>query len=143
MSDNLQMEMAMVFMGELAFQGVKDAVLSPGSRSTPLALAALSSLRCHVAEDERSAAFFALGQARRTGRPTVLVCTSGTAGAHYLPALMEADLSCIPLIAVTADRPWEAQSCGANQTVFQQNLFGTHVRRFLELGEPSSRKRRT
>jgi 2-succinyl-5-enolpyruvyl-6-hydroxy-3-cyclohexene-1-carboxylate synthase len=117
---------------------VVDVVVSPGSRSTPLvlALAAEPELRCHAVVDERSAAFFALGQARATGRPSALVCTSGTAGAHYLPAVVEAHASGLPLVVVTADRPWEAHDCGASQTIDQLKLFGTFVRHFGDVGHP-------
>lgn len=135
---NLHMAWARLFLRSLASSGVRDVVLSPGSRSTPLALAAAESqeLRCHVIVDERSAGFFALGQARASGRPSLLVCTSGTAGAHYFPAIIEASQSFLPLIAVTADRPWELQGSAAPQTIDQIKLFGGHVRSFSDLGLP-------
>src|SRR5262249_10288390 len=88
--------------------------------------------------DERSAAFFALGQARVTGRPSMLVCTSGTAGAHYLPAIIEASQSFVPMIVVTADRPWELYDVTAPQTIDQNKLFGDFVRHFAELGLPDA-----
>ena len=137
-SSNLHLAWARLFLRAAAAAGVTDVVLSPGSRSTPLTIAAAttSELRAHVIVDERSAAFFALGQARVTGRPSLLICTSGTAGAHWLPALIEASQSFIPLIAVTADRPWELQDCSAPQTIDQLKLFGDHVRHFAELGLP-------
>lgn len=121
-----------------ACAGVTEVVISPGSRSTPLALAAWreEGLRCHVSIDERAAAFFALGQARLTGRPSVLLCTSGTAAAHYLPAIIEARLVGLPLIALTADRPWEAYDAGASQTIDQVKLFGGEVNHYAELGLP-------
>ena len=108
----------------------RDVVMSPGSRNTPLVLAAWAraDLRLHVVLDERAAAFMALGLARQSGRPVALLCTSGSAGAHYLPALCEADQSRIPLIAITADRPPELHACGAPQTMAQAGLFGCHVR---------------
>jgi len=120
--------------------GVREVVISPGSRSTPFVLAAHRhpELRCTDIPDERSAGFHALGQAKVSGEPTLLLCTSGTAGAHYLPAVMEASLSHTPLIILTADRPFELQECGANQTVDQLKLFGAHVRRFFHLGRPDS-----
>ena len=135
---NLHLAWARLFLRAAAAAGVTDVVLSPGSRSTPLTIAAATTreLRVHVIVDERSAAFFALGQARVTGRPSLLLCTSGTAGAHWLPALIEASQSFIPLIAVTADRPWELQDCAAPQTIDQLKLFGGHVRHFAELGLP-------
>ena len=135
---NLHLARARLFLRSAAAAGVTDVVLSPGSRSTPLTIAAAttSEIRAHVIVDERSAAFFALGQARVTGRPSLLICTSGTAGAHWLPALIEASQSFVPLIAVTADRPWELQDCAAPQTIDQLGLFGGHVRHFAELGLP-------
>jgi 2-succinyl-5-enolpyruvyl-6-hydroxy-3-cyclohexene-1-carboxylate synthase len=104
-------------------------VASPGSRSTPLVLAADAhqELQLHVVLDERAAAFVALGLARETGLPVLMLCTSGSAGAHYLPALCEARQCRIPLIVLTADRPPELHNCGAPQTMPQANLFGAHV----------------
>ena len=135
---NLHIAWARLFFRALAGSGVEHVVLSPGSRSTPLALAAAAepALTVHTLLDERSAAFFALGQARLTHRPSVLVCTSGTAGAHYLPAIIEASQSHTPLVAVTADRPWEAYDAAAAQTIDQVKLFGDHVRHAAELGLP-------
>lgn len=135
---NLHTAWARLLLRALASAGVRDVVLSPGSRSTPLALAAAESeeLRCHVIVDERSAGFFALGQARASGRPSLLICTSGTAGAHYFPAIIEASQSFLPLIVVTADRPWELHASAAPQTIDQIKLFGDHVRAFSDLGLP-------
>lgn len=135
---NLHMAWARLFIRAAASAGVRDVVLSPGSRSTPLALAADESadVRCHVVVDERSAAFFALGQARASGRPSMLICTSGTAGAHYYPAVIEAAQSYVPLLVVTADRPWELVGAAAPQTIDQIKLFGDYVRSFAELGLP-------
>ncbi len=119
--------------------GVMQAVVSPGSRSTPLALACLrhERLTTEVVIDERSAAFFALGVARKSCRPVVLVATSGSAPANWYPALIEAHEDRIPLVFVSADRPPELLDCGANQTTTQNALFGDRVRAFLALG-PSS-----
>ncbi|WP_437819031.1 2-succinyl-5-enolpyruvyl-6-hydroxy-3-cyclohexene-1-carboxylic-acid synthase [Sorangium sp. So ce1078] len=135
---NLHSAWAQLFVRALAQAGVRDVVLCPGSRSTPLAIAAMESeeVRCHSVVDERAAAFFALGQARVTGRPSVFVCTSGTAGAHALPAIIEAHQSFTPLVAITADRPWELADAAASQTIDQTKLFGDHVRHFAELGLP-------
>ena len=121
---------------EFALLGVRLAVVSPGSRSTPLALAFLRQpgIEVDVALDERSAAFFALGAAQASGSPVVLVCTSGTAVANYHPAVAEADLSGIPLILLTADRPPELREIGAGQTIDQIRIFGHAVRWFTELG---------
>jgi 2-succinyl-5-enolpyruvyl-6-hydroxy-3-cyclohexene-1-carboxylate synthase len=135
---NLHIAWAELFLRAASLAGVTDVVLSPGSRSTPLAIAAATApaLRTHVIIDERSAAFFALGQARVTGRPSLLICTSGTAGAHYFPAVIEAHQSFAPLLVVTADRPWELQDAAAPQTIDQLKLFGGFARWFVELGLP-------
>jgi 2-succinyl-5-enolpyruvyl-6-hydroxy-3-cyclohexene-1-carboxylate synthase len=118
--------------------GVRQAVISPGSRSTPLALAMLRQpgLSCHVAVDERSAAFFALGIAKASRRPVLLLATSGSAPANWLPAIVEASQAATPLIAISADRPPELQDCGANQTIDQVGLFGAHVRASHAPGAP-------
>ncbi|MDI3282037.1 2-succinyl-5-enolpyruvyl-6-hydroxy-3-cyclohexene-1-carboxylic-acid synthase [Polyangium sp. 15x6] len=138
MSPNDHLAWAETFMAALASAGVRDVVVCPGSRSTPLALAAdvTEGLRIHTAVDERAAAFFALGQARVTRLPSVVLCTSGTAGAHFMPAVIEASQSHVPLLLVTADRPWEAVDVAAPQTIDQTKLFGAHVRFFVELGLP-------
>jgi 2-succinyl-5-enolpyruvyl-6-hydroxy-3-cyclohexene-1-carboxylate synthase len=117
--------------------GVEEIVISPGSRNTPLTLAAdlNPDLRCWVQIDERSAAFFALGMAKASRKPVALQCTSGTAAANWFPAVVEASQTGIPLILLTADRPWELQQCGANQTIDQIKLFGSHVQAFHQLSE--------
>jgi 2-succinyl-5-enolpyruvyl-6-hydroxy-3-cyclohexene-1-carboxylate synthase len=122
----------------LADAGVRLCVVSPGSRSTPLVTAIASEPRIAAPAviDERAAAFYALGAARATGEPTAIVCTSGTAGAHYLPALVEASQSGVPLIAITADRPPELQQCGASQTIDQVGMFGSFVRGAFDFGAP-------
>jgi len=137
-SADLAMRWARRLVSGFADAGVRHAVVSPGSRSTPLALALCAEPRVqtHVVIDERAAAFFALGIARVTSAPPLLVCTSGTAGAHYLPAIVEASAAHVPLVAVTADRPLELRDCAAPQTVDQLRLFGVHVRAFVELGAP-------
>ncbi|MBV8762888.1 MAG: 2-succinyl-5-enolpyruvyl-6-hydroxy-3-cyclohexene-1-carboxylic-acid synthase [Deltaproteobacteria bacterium] len=122
----------------LADAGVRVCVVSPGSRSTPLvaALATDGRLALPTIIDERAAAFYALGAARATGEPVALVCTSGTAAAHYLPALVEASHANVPLVAITADRPPELQHCGASQTIDQVGMYGAFVRGAVDLGAP-------
>lgn len=119
--------------------GVREAMIAPGSRSTPMAIQLLSrpEIRTHVFHDERSASFAALGVGLCTGVPAVVVCTSGTAAAHFHAAVLEADLSCVPMIVVTADRPPELRDVGAPQTITQTQLFGTAVRWFHDPGVPS------
>lgn len=135
---DLQTEWARLVVHGFVEAGVRDAVISPGSRSTPFALAALEQegLRCVSALDERSAAHYALGQARATGRPSLILCTSGSAPANYFPAVVEASEAGVPLLVLSADRPPELLGCGANQTTDQVQLFGRHVRFFAQLGEP-------
>jgi 2-succinyl-5-enolpyruvyl-6-hydroxy-3-cyclohexene-1-carboxylate synthase len=121
---------AVALLEGLAAAGLEAVVVSPGSRSTPLALAAArcSAWRLHVVADERSAAFFALGLARATGRPPALIATSGSAPAHWLPAVIEACEDEQPLLLLSADRPAELLDCGANQATTQDRLFAAHAR---------------
>ena len=128
-------------MEVLARLGVETVVTSPGSRSTPLVYAAVRNAKLEVIPvlDERAAAFFALGIAKRTGRPAVLVCTSGSAVANYAPAIAEADHSGTPLILLTADRAPEERHCGAGQTIDQIHYFGEQVRDFKELPLPEAK----
>jgi 2-succinyl-5-enolpyruvyl-6-hydroxy-3-cyclohexene-1-carboxylate synthase len=152
-----------VFADELVRCGVREAVLAPGSRSAPLALALFDRalfdrgspggsacgdpgghppgppLRLHVRIDERSAGFLALGLAKASRRPVVVVCTSGTAAAHLHAAVIEADEAGVPLIVLTADRPPELRGTGANQTIDQLKLYGGAVRWFCETGVPEAR----
>jgi 2-succinyl-5-enolpyruvyl-6-hydroxy-3-cyclohexene-1-carboxylate synthase len=124
----------------LADLGLRHAVVSPGSRNTPLTLAFAIEPRIvtHVMLDERSAGFFALGIAKQSGVPAVLVSTSGTAAANYLPAVVEASLSRHPLLVLTADRPPELRGTGAPQTIDQIGLYGTAVRLFHDVGVPDA-----
>jgi 2-succinyl-5-enolpyruvyl-6-hydroxy-3-cyclohexene-1-carboxylate synthase len=129
---------ARVLIDALRTGGVRHVCVSPGSRSGPLVLAARESegLEITVHFDERSAAFFALGLAKATRRPTALVCTSGTAAANYLPAVCEASHACVPMIVLTADRPPELRFAGAPQTMDQRDLYGGFVRSFHEAPLP-------
>ena len=129
---------------ELAKAGVEAAVLAPGSRSTPLTVAFADhpDVETFSQLDERSAAFFALGRAKRTGRPTPLVSTSGTALANFHPAVVEADAARVPMLLLTADRPPELQDSGANQTIDQEKLYGDAVRRYRKLPEPEAADRK-
>lgn len=135
-STNANTALASAFVEELARGGLRHAVLSPGSRSTPLAVALWRQpeIEVTVIVDERSAAFFALGAAQATGLPVAMLCTSGTAAANYHPAIREADESALPLIALTADRPPELRGIGAGQTIDQLKLYGSAVRWFCEVG---------
>jgi 2-succinyl-5-enolpyruvyl-6-hydroxy-3-cyclohexene-1-carboxylate synthase len=113
--------------------GVRHAVVSPGSRSTPIALeiANRQEIEMHIFHDERSAAFAALGIAKASGIPAILVCSSGTAAVEFHPAVVEAHHSEVPILICTADRPAELQGVGAPQTIDQQNLYGVSVRKFV------------
>ncbi len=120
--------------------GVTRAVISPGSRSTPLAFAFARhpGIEAIPVLDERSAAFFALGLAKREMWPVVLLCTSGTAGAHYFPAVIEAHEAGVPLLVLTADRPPEMRGCASGQTIDQQKLYGSFVAFYHELAVPEA-----
>jgi 2-succinyl-5-enolpyruvyl-6-hydroxy-3-cyclohexene-1-carboxylate synthase len=136
--------LATVLADELIRCGLAEAVLAPGSRSAPLAMAfhAASTegrLRLHVRVDERSASFLALGLAKASGRPVAVICTSGTAAAHFHAAVIEADEAGVPLLVLTADRPPELRGTGANQTIDQIKLYGSAVRWFCEAGVAEDR----
>lgn len=130
-----------VFADELARCGLREVVLAPGSRSTPLAMAfhdldAAGRVRLHVRVDERSASFTALGLAKASRRPVAVLCTSGTAAANFHPAVIEADESNVPLLVLTADRPPELRGTGASQTIDQVKMFGGSVRWYADPGVP-------
>ncbi len=132
------------FFDELTRWGVRDVVVSPGSRSTPLSMVAFElshrapeRLRLFVDVDERGAAFLALGMAKASGRPAAVVCTSGSAVANYYPAVMEAESSRVPLVVLTGDRPPQLQGLGAPQTCDQLHAFGSHVRAFRAMPLPA------
>ena len=121
--------------------GVRHAVLSPGSRSTPMALAlsARTEISLHVFHDERSASFAALGIGQHDGVPAVLLCTSGTAAVQFHAAVVEADHAHVPMLVCTADRPPELQGVGAPQTINQTNLYGSSTRLFIDAGVADDR----
>jgi len=128
------------FIDELVAAGVENVCLCPGSRSTPLAL----TFKCHpdiktwMHLDERSCAYFALGMAKASGEPIAILCSSGTAAVNFAPAVVEAFHSHVPLIVLTADRPPELQGLGANQTIEQQDLYGSAVKWFANLPLPEA-----
>lgn len=132
---------AAALLRALIDRGVRHVVLSPGSRSQALALAAAaaeeqSRIRLHVRIDERVAGFTALGIGAETGTPAAVICTSGTAVANLLPAVLEADHGGVPMVLLTADRPPELRGVGANQTTRQPGIFGDHVRWSIDLPVP-------
>lgn len=127
-----------VLLDELARAGVCEVVLAPGYRSAPLVMAAAADARLRIFTllDERSAAFFALGLGKRTGRPAAVITTSGTAVANLFPAVVEASYSGAPLLLLTADRPHRLRGADANQAIDQAGIFGRHVRDFVEAAPP-------
>lgn len=127
--ENRSILWASVVVDELARHGVRWAVIAPGSRSTPLvaALARHPDIQTISIIDERSAAFVALGIGLVTGTPAVVACSSGTAAANFYPAVIEAKQACVPLLVLTADRPPELRESGANQTIDQVRMYGSHV----------------
>src|SRR5262245_12185535 len=135
---NLNSLWASVIVETLFRSGVRQAVVSPGSRSTPLAFAFANHREIDAIPvvDERSAAFFALGLAKQRLQPVALVCTSGTATANFFPAIIEAHESGVPLLVLTADRPPELRACASGQTIDQQKLYGGYVNFQHELAPP-------
>ena len=123
------------FVDELQRAGVRNVVICPGSRSTPLAIAfaAQPAIRTWIHVDERSAAYFGLGMAKQLHQPVALLCTSGTAAANFLPAVVEAKLTHVPLLVLTADRPPELRDNGAPQSIDQNRLYGNYVKWFVEV----------
>lgn len=128
------------FVDELVQSGVTDVVISPGSRSTPIAMTMTEhpDLKQWVIIDERSAAFFALGIAKNKNRAVAIVCTSGTAAANFFPAIVEANYSRVPLIVITADRPHELRDVGAPQSIEQIKLYGDYAKSFHEMAIPEA-----
>ncbi len=137
-TENINQLWAGVLVEELLRQHVIQFYISPGSRSTPLTIAVARNpgAKSHICYDERQAAFMALGYARATNKPAVLICTSGTAAANYYPAVIEAASEQLPLIVLSADRPPELRATGANQTIDQQHLFGGYPVFFMDLPAP-------
>jgi 2-succinyl-5-enolpyruvyl-6-hydroxy-3-cyclohexene-1-carboxylate synthase len=133
-----------IIADELAGGGCETAVLAPGSRSTPLTVAVAEHPDIEPVSllDERSAGFFALGYAKRTGTPAPVVCTSGTAVANLHPAVVEADAARVPMVLLTADRPPELADSGANQTIDQEKFYGDSVRSYRKLPEPEAADRK-
>jgi len=135
---NTSTSLARVVVRQLIEAGITDAVISPGSRNAPISLAMFAAsekglLKLHIRIDERSAAYFALGLAKASGRPVPIVCTSGTAVTNYHPAVLEAHHSNVPLLVLTADRPAILRRTGANQTTEQARIFGNAVRYFADV----------
>ena len=114
--------------------GVTNVCISPGLRNTAISLSFIKhgEFNCHSIIDERSSAYFALGMALKTKTASILICTSGTATANYLPAIIEASQSKIPLIIITADRPRDLLDTGENQTINQNNIYGNFVRKSID-----------
>lgn len=140
-AENAGRAFSLVLVDELVRHGVRHAVVAPGSRSTPIALALLENplVSVHVRVDERSAAYLALGIAKSSGCVVPVLCTSGTAASYFHGAVMEADLSCVPLLVVTADRPPELHGIGANQTIEQAGMYGGAVRWAPDIEVPEAR----
>ena len=135
---NASTTLARTIVRRIVEAGITDVVISPGSRNAPLSVAfyqaaAKNLITLHIRIDERTAAFFALGITKATGRPVPIVCTSGTAVANYHPAVLEASHSNLPLLVMTADRPAELRKTGANQTTEQAKIFGKAVRYFADI----------
>ncbi|MFT4417093.1 2-succinyl-5-enolpyruvyl-6-hydroxy-3-cyclohexene-1-carboxylic-acid synthase [Fredinandcohnia humi] len=130
------------FVDELVRVGITEAIVSPGSRSTPMAIlmAEHPDMNVTVNIDERSAAFYALGVAKALQKPVAILCTSGTAAANYYPAIVEAYYSRVPLIVITADRPHELRDVGAPQAIDQNQLYGKYAKWFVEMAIPEDTK---
>lgn len=137
--EDVQATFCAVVVDQWVEMGLRNAFVSPGSRSTPMAmaLAERAEVRTEVVHDERAAGFMALGAGLASGMPAVALCTSGTAATHFHAAAVEADISGVPLILCTADRPPEAQGIRSAQTIDQQNLYGPVVRAFTDFGVPT------
>jgi 2-succinyl-5-enolpyruvyl-6-hydroxy-3-cyclohexene-1-carboxylate synthase len=142
---DVQATFCATLIDEWVRHGLRHAVIAPGSRSTPMALALVcrADINTHVFHDERSASFAALGVALATGVPAALLCTSGTAATHFHAAIVEAHQSGVPMLVLTADRPPELHGVGAPQTIEQTDLYGSAVRLFHDPGVPVDEQRTT
>jgi 2-succinyl-5-enolpyruvyl-6-hydroxy-3-cyclohexene-1-carboxylate synthase len=142
---DVQATFCATLVDEWVRHGLRHAVVAPGSRSAPMALALAGSpdIEVHVVHDERSASFVALGVALSTGIPAALLCTSGTAATHFHAAVVEAHQSGVPMLVITADRPAELHGVGAPQTIEQTNLYGSAVRSFRDPGVADDQHRET
>lgn len=140
MHSDVQATFCSTLVDQWARDGVRLAFVAPGSRSTPMAIALAEhrDIALHICHDERTAAFAALGSGAVSGVPALALCTSGTAAAHFHAAVVEAHLSAVPMIVLTADRPPELRDVGAPQTIDQTRLFGPAVRWFHDPGVPAS-----
>ena len=139
---NSATQLARVIVRQIIEAGITDVVISPGSRNAPLSIAFYQArkrglISLHTRIDERTAAFFALGIAKASGRPVPIVCTSGTAVANYHPAILEASHTNMPLLILTADRPASLRRTGANQTTEQARIFGKAVRYAADISGPA------
>lgn len=139
---NSSTQLARYLLRQLIENGVKEVVLSPGSRNAPLSIALYAAeqkglITLHTRIDERTAGFFALGIAKAALRPVAVVCTSGTAVANYHPAVLEARHSQIPLLVITADRPASFRETGANQTTLQAGIFGNATTYAIDVSDPA------
>jgi 2-succinyl-5-enolpyruvyl-6-hydroxy-3-cyclohexene-1-carboxylate synthase len=139
--ENINTLWGSLIVEELIRQGIDYFCISPGSRSTPLTIAAARHPKAqhNICNDERAAAYLALGYAKATGTPAVVISTSGTAVANYFPAVVEASFDLVPLIVLSADRPPELRATGANQTITQTDIFGDYVRWQFDLPCPDEK----
>ena len=140
LTENMSRLWASVLAREFALLGARHVFIAPGMRNAPLiaAFQAQEEIQIHVVMDERAMAYQALGYAKASGEPAVLLCTSGTAAANFYPAMIEASKSQVPLIVVSADRPLELSQTDANQTINQKNLYHQYAKHFLDVGVPDA-----
>lgn len=141
LTENISRLWASLLAGEFQKLGSKDVFIAPGMRNAPLiaGFKAQPNLNLHVGMDERGLSYQALGYAKASGKPAILICTSGTAAANFFPAVIEAKKSQVPLIVISADRPLELSQTDANQTINQKNLYSAHAKHFLDLGAPDEK----